>query len=136
MGMQAVVLVAVVLALGAAARAGAATDADNPGRAVYQRYCGACHGPEGRGDGLAGTFMQPKPTDLTQVAKRSGGQFPFQRLMDVIDGRDTVRAHGDPQMPVWGEIFHDTATWDMSRRAEVRGKILLITDYVRSIQEH
>jgi mono/diheme cytochrome c family protein len=134
MGTHAVALLAALLALGTGARAGRAAEADSPNRAMYLRYCGACHGPDGRGDGLAGTFMQPKPTDLTQIAKGNGGQFPFQHVMDVIDGRNTVRAHGDPQMPVWGEVFYDSATWDMARRAEVRGKILLITEYLRSIQ--
>jgi mono/diheme cytochrome c family protein len=26
----------------------------DPGRAMYLRYCGACHGPQGKGDGIAG----------------------------------------------------------------------------------
>jgi mono/diheme cytochrome c family protein len=112
-----------------------AAESDNPSKALYLRYCGACHGPEGKGDGIAGTFMRPKPADLTQIARKSGGTFPFAQVMDVIDGRNTVRAHGDPDMPVWGELFRDQSTWDMARRAEVRGKIMVITDYVRSIQE-
>jgi mono/diheme cytochrome c family protein len=112
-----------------------AAEADDPGKALYLRYCGACHGPDGKGDGIAGTFMRPKPIDLTQIAKKHGGEFPFQRVMQVVDGRETVRAHGDPDMPVWGEIFQTQAAWDMTRRAEVRGKIMVITDYLRSIQE-
>jgi mono/diheme cytochrome c family protein len=114
---------------------GLAAEPDDPGKALYLRYCGACHGPDGKGDGIAGTFMRPKPTDLTQIAKKNGGEFPFQRVMQVIDGRQSVRAHGDPDMPVWGEIFHAHAAWDMTRQAEVRGKLMGITDYLRSIQE-
>jgi hypothetical protein len=45
-----------------------------------------------------------------------------------------VRAHGDPAMPVWGETFRAESAWDMGRRVEVQGKLMLITDYVRSIQ--
>ena len=111
-----------------------AADSDDPGRAMYLRYCGACHGPSGHGDGIAGTFMRPKPADLTELAKQNKGEFPFLRVMGVIDGRDSVRAHGDPQMPVWGEVFADQASWAMDRRAEVRGKLMVITDYLRSIQ--
>jgi mono/diheme cytochrome c family protein len=111
-----------------------AADPDDPGRAVYLRYCGACHGPGGRGDGIAGTFMRPKPTDLTQLAKDNKGEFPFVRVMEDVDGRNTVRGHGDPQMPVWGETFADQATWGIERRAEVRGKLMVIIEYLRSIQ--
>lgn len=106
-----------------------------PGKETYVRYCGACHGPSGKGDGVAGTFMRPKPIDLTQIAKKNEGEFPFTRVMETIDGRNTVRAHGDPQMPVWGEILKDQASSPMARENEVRGKVMAIADYIRSIQE-
>jgi hypothetical protein len=79
--------------------------------------------------------MRPKPIDLTQIAKQNGGEFPTMRVMATIDGRQTVRAHGDAQMPVWGEIFADQAAHESSRRAEVQGKLMAITSYIRSIQE-
>lgn len=112
-----------------------AADTDDPSKALYLRYCGACHGPEGKGDGIAGGIMQKRPTDLTQLAKKDGGTFGFLRVMQTIDGRNTVRAHGDPDMPVWGEVFADRVSSDLTRRAEVRGKVMVLTDYVRSIQE-
>ena len=125
-----------ILLLSASIGATGARAADNdPSKGLYVRYCGACHGPAGKGDGIAGTFMRPKPVDLTQIAKKNGGDFPFVRVVEIIDGRDTIRAHGDPDMPVWGEIFQDQANWDTARRVEMRGKIMLITDYLRSIQE-
>ena len=123
-------LVIAVLAAGAAL----AADVETPGRAAYVRYCGACHGPAGNGDGIAGTFMRPKPADLTQIAKRNGGTFPMMKVLRYIDGGEDVRAHGDPAMPVWGEIFRDQSTWDMSRRADARGKVLLIGEYLQTIQ--
>ena len=111
-----------------------AAEVDHPGRATYLRYCGACHGPAGKGDGIAGTFMNPKPGDLTQIATKNGGTFPTMRTLRYIDGTEEVRAHGDPDMPVWGEVFRDQAGWDNSHRNEVRGKLLVITDYIQSIQ--
>ena len=84
---------------------------------------------------VTGTFMRPKPTDLTRIAMRNHGTFPFTRVMADIDGTNTVRAHGDPDMPVWGEVFRDESTWDAARRADVRGKLLIITDYLQHIQE-
>jgi mono/diheme cytochrome c family protein len=126
------ILAAACLAL--ASPAGAADD--SPSHAVYLQYCGACHGPTGKGDGVAGTFMTPKPKDLTRFAKDNHGEFPFMRVMRVIDGRDSVRAHGDPDMPVWGEIFSaDTAGSTLGKRIEVQGKLMLLTDYLRSVQE-
>jgi mono/diheme cytochrome c family protein len=112
-----------------------AAEPENAHKALYLRYCGACHGPGGRGDGIAGTFMRPKPADLTQIAKNNGGQFPARKTMEIIDGRNTVRAHGDPDMPVWGEIFQEQASWDVRRRTDVQEKIRLITDYLATIQE-
>ena len=126
-GIASAALTIAVLVSGAAA-------ADTPDHATYLRYCGACHGPAGRGDGIAGSFMTPKPPDLTQIAKKHGGAFPFVKVMEYIDGTSEVRAHGDPAMPVWGEIFRDEAAWDNARRAAIRGKLLLITTYLQSIQ--
>jgi mono/diheme cytochrome c family protein len=122
-------------ALAAALLSAAAANAEEAtARASYLRYCGACHGPHGHGDGVAGTFMRPKPTDLTVIARENGGRFPFAKVMESIDGTKTVRAHGDSDMPVWGEIFRAQAGWDDARRAAVRGKLLEITQYVQSIQ--
>lgn len=108
---------------------------ESPGKQLYLKYCGACHGPDGKGDGIVSGFMHPKPTDLTQLASKAGGEFPYMQTMQIIDGRQLVRAHGDPNMPVWGEILHEQATDGIRRRAEVQGKLMLMTDYLRSIQE-
>jgi len=105
-----------------------------PGRAVYLQFCGACHGPNAKGDGVAGSLMTRKPTDLTTLAQRNGGTFDVMRVLRYIDGTEEVRAHGDPDMPVWGEIFRQQAAWDQTRRGEVRGKLLLITEYLQTIQ--
>jgi len=111
-----------------------AEETDDPGRALYLRYCGACHGPNGKGDGVAGTFMRPKPPDLTLLAAENGGTFPLQQVKAYIDGTTDVRAHGDPDMPVWGEVFRAEAGWTQSRRSEVETKLTTITAYLRSIQ--
>lgn len=112
----------------------AAETQPDTGKALYVKYCGACHGPEARGDGIAGTFIRPKPPDLTLIAKRNHGEFPARKVMEIIDGRNSLRAHGDPDMPVWGEIFHEQAAWDARRRAEVQEKIRLITEHLGTIQ--
>jgi mono/diheme cytochrome c family protein len=127
-------LLAVGLGVAGFARLARAGDEEEAGRALYRKYCGACHGPSGRGDGIAGVLFNPKAADLTQLAKKAGGQFPYQRTLRYIDGRESVHAHGDPDMPVWGEVFRQESSWSIEHSAEIRGKLMLITDYVQSIQ--
>lgn len=121
-------------ALPGGAPAAQAAQPDSPGKAMYLKYCAACHGDSGKGDGVVSGFLQPKPTDLTQIAKKHGGDFPFMTIAEDIDGTNAVRAHGDPAMPVWGEVFRQNTVLSMARQAEVRGKVMLITEYIRSIQ--
>ncbi len=80
-------------------------------------------------------FLRPKPIDLTQIAKKAGGKFPFVVTMQAIDGTATVRAHGDPDMPVWGDSFRREAQDTMDEQVQVLGRLMLITEYVESIQE-
>jgi len=123
------------MAVGCLLSAPATGASEDQGRTLYLKYCGACHGPAGKGDGIAGTFMRPKPADLTKIAKQNGGEFPLWKTMEVIDGRNTPRAHGDPDMPVWGELFHEQASWDQQQRTAVQQKIRAIAEYLRTIQE-
>lgn len=37
------------------------------GAAVFARHCGGCHGPGGKGDGLAAVSLLPAPRDLTRT---------------------------------------------------------------------
>lgn len=106
-----------------------------PAKATYVRYCGACHGTDGKGGGVVSGFLQPKPTDLTQLAKQNNGEFPFGRMIHVVDGRLTVRAHGDPEMPVWGEMFKAQDGRSIAEEAKVRGTLLLIVEHMSSIQQ-
>jgi mono/diheme cytochrome c family protein len=126
----AVVLLAPVLAAGVAR----ATPLGDPGAFLYRRYCAACHGAQGRGDGPVAPSLGERPTDLTALAKRHGGTFPFNDVVDAIDGTRSVRAHGVSEMPVWGDVFHAQPDWDVAHHVDARGKMVLITEYLRSIQ--
>ena len=99
------------------------------------KYCSACHGEDAKGQGVVSGLMTPRPSDLTQMAKKNDGTFPFILTMQIIDGRDSRRAHGDPAMPVWGEIFRATLPSTLDHAAEARGKLILITEYLQSIQQ-
>jgi len=127
---SAALLLAPALAWGAEASPGTAAQ----GHKLYLRYCSACHGDAGKGDGIVSGLMSPKPTDLTQLARASGGTFDAAAVRRSIDGRETVRAHGDPDMPVWGEVLTSEAGPVTDREAVVQAQVALITDYLASIQ--
>jgi mono/diheme cytochrome c family protein len=116
-----------------------AAGGDDPGRQLYLRYCSACHGPEGKGDGVAGSLMRPHPADLTQLAARHGGEFLMEQVVRAIDGRQALRAHGEPAMPVWGEILSEElggkGKQNPAIERRVQSRIFAIAEYLRTIQE-
>ncbi len=121
----------VALVLGA----GVANADESPGKKLFTQYCGSCHGPDGRGDGVLSGVLKEKPADLTLIAKNNGGEFPRQKVMRFIDGTTDVRAHGNPDMPVWGEVFKEQLADSPTQQAEIRTTILEITNYIATIQQ-
>lgn len=109
--------------------------ADAQGKELFTRYCGACHGPDGKGNGVLSGVLKDKPADLTLIAQKNGGKFPAQTVMRFIDGTTDVRAHGNPDMPVWGEVFKEQLADSPTQQAEIRTTILEITNYIGSIQQ-
>jgi mono/diheme cytochrome c family protein len=97
-----VVLMAMFSTLAFAAFASAAEDAS---AALYLKYCGSCHGADGKGRGPVSSDLKVKVPDLTTLSKNNKGVYPLPRVMSAIDGTRKVRGHGDPAMPVWGEVF-------------------------------
>jgi mono/diheme cytochrome c family protein len=115
--------------------AGPAAAAEEAGRALYRRYCAACHGTAGRGDGPVAPALGEKPTNLTQIAARNKGEFPFVEVAEAIDGTRTVRAHGVSEMPIWGDVFQADPSAPIEQQLVAAGKILAITRYVRTLQQ-
>jgi len=76
----------------------------NAGEWFFARYCGACHGMNGKGDGPMQEILTVQAPDLTQLSAGNGGVFPVIRVVRQIDGRDPMLAHGG-EMPVFGELF-------------------------------
>jgi mono/diheme cytochrome c family protein len=129
---RAAVLWLPLLALSACARD---TVADASGRDMYLRYCASCHGAEGRGDGpLAGSLAKP-PADLTQLAKKNGGQYDERAVMAAIDGRRQVAAHGTRDMPVWGVIFEEEGRGEPYPAYHALLQSRLLVDYLATLQE-
>jgi mono/diheme cytochrome c family protein len=104
------------------------------GRTDYLRYCGSCHGVEGKGDGTVSRSLKLKPADLTQLQKKNKGVFPLEKVMATIDGKTRIEAHGESKMPVWGEIFEKEATSQKDPSAASAAKVKVIAEYVSTIQ--
>ena len=109
------------------------------GRRDFLNYCAACHGADAKGDGSLAQFLTLAVPDLTRLTKLNAGQFPEERVVDVIDGRVDVKVHGMRDMPVWGDWFNAEAVApDMdkdSRELVVQDRIQSLVTYMKSIQE-
>ena len=129
---------AMLVLLGARVPLVSAAENDETGRELYLRYCSACHGPEAKGDGVAGSLMRPQPADLTRLTSRHGDEYPMEQVVRTIDGREALRAHGEPAMPVWGEVLSAEHGSKGKQRPpierRVQGRIFSIAEYLRTIQ--
>lgn len=102
----------------------------------FRIYCATCHGVDARGQGPVAEFMTLKPRDLTELARRAGGKLPADLIARVIDGRDSVKAHGPRDMPVWGDYFgaEKPGATRVVKEAEAEARIRALVTYIASIQ--
>jgi mono/diheme cytochrome c family protein len=105
------------------------------GQKHFVQYCSSCHGVDGRGHGPVAPALRLPPPDLTRLSQRHGGTFPEAEITSHIDGRTVVPAHGSRDMPVWGRRFGEKYGEDSLCEEFVRGHLLVLVDYLRSIQE-
>ena len=125
--------VALMLGIGIVRPMSWAAEGDQ-GRAYYLRYCGSCHGVEGKGDGTVSRSLKLKPVDLTQLKKKNNGVFPLENVIATIDGKKRIGAHGESKMPVWGEILEKEASAQKDSAATAAAKVKAIAEYVSTIQ--
>ncbi|MGD8324484.1 MAG: cytochrome c [Gammaproteobacteria bacterium] len=110
------------------------TGTDYSGAELFARYCAACHGDSGMGDGPVAASLVKVVPDLTRLSERAGGEFPVVRVAETIDGRSPVVAHGTRRMPVWGLEFWIEEGGDIEAEAQARRMIARLIDYLESIQ--
>lgn len=103
------------------------------GKQRFMESCAVCHGAEGKGGGPFANVLNKAPSDLTMLSKANDGDFPWSRVYDMIDGREMPRAHGTAEMPIWGVEWRAKST--MGSETELRGRILEMIVYLRSIQQ-
>ncbi|MDE3121842.1 MAG: c-type cytochrome [Paracoccaceae bacterium] len=112
-----------------------------PGEHDFQAHCAICHGAGGRGDGMVGELFKTAPKDLTQLSRENGGAFPFQRVIQAIDGSTRVVAHGigDP-MPIWGDFLNSELHGEIGlapadAKAIAQARIVALTYYIQTLQQ-
>ena len=93
-----------------------------PGKMEYLSSCAACHGENGKGNGVLASVLKVPPPDLTTLSRRNDGHFPLAAVTEIIDGRTLIAAHGTREMPIWG--------FDVRSR----NRIPAIVDYLTRIQ--
>jgi hypothetical protein len=79
--------------------------------------------------------------DITTLAQRNKGVFPFARVYEVIDGTQLVKAHGPREMPIWGADYkiegaeyHMLLLLPYDPEVYVRTRILALVEYMYRLQ--
>ena len=126
-------IVLLVLAIGSSFCVSAIADeaVERSGKIRFEQYCAVCHGGGAKGDGPFASLLTKRPADLTILAKQNGGEFPFGRAYDTIDGRNMLSAHGSRDMPIWGKEMKEAG---LGGETGLRGRLVETLIYLRSIQ--
>lgn len=109
------------------------------GKGEYDAACATCHGFNGKGGGPTAQQLNVAVPDLTVLAQKNQGVFPFDRVYRIIDGRQEVKGHGTREMPVWGVAFRRQTSVYFSQPQDdpesgARSRILALTEYVYRLQ--
>jgi len=83
------------------------------GQKLFEKYCTNCHGDKGKGDGMEGEELNPRPADLTDAEWKHGDT--DGEIYTVI--RDGVKGTG---MKAFGSKMTSHELWD-------------VVNYVRSL---
>ena len=102
------------------------------GEAMFRQYCAACHGLNAKGHGPARVALKVPAADLTTLAKRHGGDFPYDYVTNILRFGPGVAAHGSSDMPTWGALFQ---YMDNYNETSVQKRIKNLTTYLATLQE-
>jgi len=100
------------------------------GRELFEAFCAACHGADGKGQGPAARALRKKPTDLTTLARRNGGRFPGAEVAKELNSVYQA-PHGSAEMPIWGPFLAN-----VSPKSDALGvlRVANIVKYIESLQ--
>lgn len=74
--------------------------------------------------------LRSKPVDLTLIAINNGGVFSRPDVGRIIDGRDPLKGPGGKDMPLWGDVFANSADGPEA----VKQKIESLVSFIESLQ--
>jgi len=101
------------------------------GAEMFRAYCADCHRHDAKGNGPLTAVLKVVPPDLTTLARRNNGKFPFDGVHRTIRGESKIAAHGSREMPMWGPVFRTMAKGD---QGEAQLRIKTLTKYIESLQ--
>jgi len=101
------------------------------GRQMYKQYCASCHGADAKGHGPMAAVLKVPPPDLTTLAKRHDGKFPYDYVSNVLEFGPGFPSHGSSEMPTWGPIFR---YYDKQNEKIVKLRIKHLCDYLAALQ--
>jgi len=111
-------------------------------REDYLLLCADCHGRDAKGNGPASKNLNKVPPDLTKISKRAGGIFDEKKVFDWILGLNMPEAHGNREMPIWGDWLMDEAVEDSTSleaadaaARQVEQRVMALVLYLKSVQE-
>ena len=102
------------------------------GKQMYQDYCAACHGMDGKGNGPAASALACKTLpDLTTIAKRDNEKSAEMQVRSVLEFGTQSKAHGTTDMPIWGPLFRSLSGGDPVAKLRIKN----LCDYINLMQE-
>jgi len=104
------------------------------GREIFLANCAACHGTYADGEGPAAAALGVSAPDLTGIATRRDGHFPYDEVRGIIEGRRDVAEHGPRVMPVWGEEFAAAAGGGIRGEEIAWDNIEALVAYLETVQ--
>ena len=110
------------------------------GEQEFMKNCAVCHGSGGKGNGSIIDFLKESPADLTQIRKNNNERFPMQATYEIIVDAGRTRAHGNKDMPIWGdkyaqEIIEREGEFGMNNGSSSKQRVLELVFYLATIQE-
>jgi mono/diheme cytochrome c family protein len=138
MAIRPLVLLSALLLIACVAGAGLVVDQSQlpptympSGEQMFKQYCAACHGADAKGKGPLASLLITPPSDLTTLAKRHLGKFPYDYVSNVLEFGPGFSAHGSSDMPTWGPIFR---YFDKQNERVVQQRIKNLCNYLASLQ--
>jgi mono/diheme cytochrome c family protein len=122
-------LVALCFAVGSVLAGGSASsdEGGDLGEMTYLRYCALCHGT-GTGPGMFADALKKAAPDLTEIAKRNGGQFPEERVAEIIRNGG-ISGHGTMRILAWEKYFRSDSPEERADQL-----VQALTDYLKKHQ--